>query len=567
MSSIDPETPTVDETSRNATEDPTSASPVVADDEVVLPKVDVDKLKAEFQDKARTYLVEQSSHVVIPSFSKWFSLDSVHSIEKKLFPDFFTDSAVKSVYKTEEVYTNIRDFMVNVYRLNPREYLTVTAVRKNLAGDVTSIIRVHQFLEKWGIINYQIDPRTKPSLVGPQYTGHFQITLDTPSGLVPYIPENAVVVGSEKKTESVAVAGSNGVLPSPTPSSPETDAKKPLPFNLEVRRNVYASGSKKSSYRPNNTVQYFCNICGKDATEIRYHNLKIKTYVHNPSSTINNASILCSICYNEGLFPLNFQSSDFVKLTKNSELEEWTEQEVLLLLEGIEMFGTYDAPAINGGINANSNAQWEKISEHVGSKTREQCLIKFIQLPIEDKYLTKLVSKDKPVDKSSTANNETLVSDIVKKLIQDEAGKELLKKLSRASLEEAVLEETNLINQIIELTLEKFNSKLAKIEGLQEGLLKVENQLNLERKQVLIERWVQFEKIQKLKAEKPELAEVLDDLIKPVRVNEINKSLNLVKHVDNADKMEVDQQEISQVDSDKLPISVAKPKSYQYWSG
>ena len=203
MSSIDPETPTVDETSRNATEDPTSASPVVADDEVVLPKVDVDKLKAEFQDKARTYLVEQSSHVVIPSFSKWFSLDSVHSIEKKLFPDFFTDSAVKSVYKTEEVYTNIRDFMVNVYRLNPREYLTVTAVRKNLAGDVTSIIRVHQFLEKWGIINYQIDPRTKPSLVGPQYTGHFQITLDTPSGLVPYIPENAVVVGSEKKTESV----------------------------------------------------------------------------------------------------------------------------------------------------------------------------------------------------------------------------------------------------------------------------------------------------------------------------------------------------------------------------
>jgi len=34
--------------------------------------------------------------------------------------------------------------------------LTVTACRRNLAGDVCAIIRVHAFLEQWGLINYQV---------------------------------------------------------------------------------------------------------------------------------------------------------------------------------------------------------------------------------------------------------------------------------------------------------------------------------------------------------------------------------------------------------------------------
>src|SRR5215475_6862643 len=45
--------------------------------------------------------------------------------------------------------------MIDTYRLNPNEYLTVTACRRNLAGDVCAIMRVHAFLEQWGLINYQ----------------------------------------------------------------------------------------------------------------------------------------------------------------------------------------------------------------------------------------------------------------------------------------------------------------------------------------------------------------------------------------------------------------------------
>ncbi|RLV94703.1 Chromatin structure-remodeling complex protein RSC8 [Spathaspora sp. JA1] len=576
MSSIEPEsTPAVDTPPRAVTEEPTASSvdeitPVASSlvggeqslgvGDAQSPKVDIDveKLKLEFQDRAKTYLAEQTSHVVIPSFAKWFDLNNVHPIEQKSFPDFFSNDG-KNVYKTASSYKYIRDFLVNTFRLNPKEYLTITAARRNLAGDVTNIIRVHQFLEKWGIINYQIDPRSKPSIVGPQYTGHFQITLDTPQGLVPYVPENPVVIKSqeEETTEQIDTSVAE--------TSEKTEAD--LNLNLEIRRNIFATGEKKSNFKTNNLVQYACSVCGKDTTEVRYHNLKIKTYTYNPSSTINNASILCTLCYEQGLFPSNFQSSDFIQLKKNQEAEEWTEQEILLLLEGIEMFGTFDLPNVNGNINANANQQWEKISEHIGTKTKEQSIVKFIQLPIEDKFLTKLINgtQESPVDE--VISKETLVQDVVKKLIETKPGQDLLTHNSNQNLQESILEEANLINQVIELSLEKFNLKLNKLDKLQESLINIENQLNLERKQVLIERWIQFQKIQTLKQEKPELAAILDDLIQPVRVNEINKSLNPIKNTENKDDMQLDEREAQDIDDQKLPISVSQPKAYQYWSG
>lgn len=47
-----------------------------------------------------------------------------------------------------------RNFMIKLYRMNPAVYLSATTCRRHLAGDVNGIIRVHAFLEKWGLINY-----------------------------------------------------------------------------------------------------------------------------------------------------------------------------------------------------------------------------------------------------------------------------------------------------------------------------------------------------------------------------------------------------------------------------
>jgi SWI/SNF related-matrix-associated actin-dependent regulator of chromatin subfamily C len=50
---------------------------------------------------------------------------------------------------------------------------------------------------------------------------------------------------------------------------------------------------------------------------------------------------------------------------------EWTDQELLLLLEGLEMY----------------KDDWNKVSEHVATRTQDECILKFLQLPIEDPYL------------------------------------------------------------------------------------------------------------------------------------------------------------------------------------
>jgi SWI/SNF related-matrix-associated actin-dependent regulator of chromatin subfamily C len=85
---------------------------------------------------------------------------------------------------------------------------------------------------------------------------------------------------------------------------------------------------------------------------------------------------ICAPCYLDGRFPSTLFSGDFVKLTSQTDLttqsaDEWTDQEILLLLEGVEMY----------------DDDWIKIEEHVGSRSAQQCLRKFLELPIEDPYL------------------------------------------------------------------------------------------------------------------------------------------------------------------------------------
>ncbi|MGH0182898.1 UNVERIFIED_CONTAM: hypothetical protein FKN15_010674 [Acipenser sinensis] len=54
-----------------------------------------------------------------------------------------------------------------------------------------------------------------------------------------------------------------------------------------------------------------------------------------------------------------------------SATRDWTEQETLLLLEALEMY----------------KDDWNKVSEHVGSRTQDECILNFLRLPIEDPYL------------------------------------------------------------------------------------------------------------------------------------------------------------------------------------
>lgn len=315
--------------------------------------VDPEVEKRRLEEEARKYLSEQTHEVIIPSYSAWFSMSEINDIERKSLPEFFN---ARNRSKTPSVYKDYRDFMINTYRLNPPEYLTVTACRRNLAGDVCAIMRVHAFLEQWGLINYQIDPETRPSGVGPPFTGHFRIIADTPRGLQPFQP-GPTPIANENGTLS------NGVTAGTAPS---------LDVNLELRKNIYQSSAGSAGKLPSDEPTesmgdskkiFNCFTCGVDCTRVRYHSIKTKNFE------------LCPNCYLEGRFPSTMSSGDFVKLEdshfKHAQDEDWTDQETLLLLEGLEMF----------------DEDWNQVAEHVGTRSREQCILHFLQLPIEDPYL------------------------------------------------------------------------------------------------------------------------------------------------------------------------------------
>ncbi|MEE6471459.1 hypothetical protein FKM82_009277 [Ascaphus truei] len=232
-------------------------------------------------------VTEQTHHIIIPSYAAWFDYNSVHAIERRALPEFFNG---KNKSKTPEIYLAYRNFMIDTYRLNPQEYLTSTACRRNLAGDVCAIMRVHAFLEQWGLINYQVDAESRPTPMGPPPTSHFHVLADTPSGLVPLQPKAPQVPASQQML-----------------NFPDKGKEKPSDLqNFGLRTDMY---SKKNT----------------------------------PSKSKAAASAT----------------------------REWNEQETLLLLEALEMY----------------KDDWNKVSEHVGSRTQDECILHFLRLPIEDPYL------------------------------------------------------------------------------------------------------------------------------------------------------------------------------------
>lgn len=116
--------------------------------------------KSDLEGKARDQLVSQTHAIILPSYATWFDMNTINPIEKKALAEFFNG---RNRSKTPATYKDYRDFMINTYRLNPIEYLTVTACRRNLAGDVCAIMRVHSFLEQWGLINYQVSHLNRPT--------------------------------------------------------------------------------------------------------------------------------------------------------------------------------------------------------------------------------------------------------------------------------------------------------------------------------------------------------------------------------------------------------------------
>jgi len=60
---------------------------------------------------------------------------------------------------------NYRNFIIKMYREAPQKYLSATECRRKLPGDICGIIRLHAFLEHWGLINFNVDSSLRPAKV------------------------------------------------------------------------------------------------------------------------------------------------------------------------------------------------------------------------------------------------------------------------------------------------------------------------------------------------------------------------------------------------------------------
>ncbi|ANZ74810.1 BA75_00751T0 [Komagataella pastoris] len=250
-----------------------------ADEEENLEDEKTDYVKAEVVDRPLPEEKPQTHTIVIPSYSIWFNLRRVSDIEKKSLPEFFNNV---NKHKTEALYIKYRNFMVNTYRMNPNEYLTVTACRRNLIGDAGTIMRVHRFLNRWGLINYQVNAELRPQNINPASTESYRIDYDTPRGLFPF-----------------------------------------------------------ETYKPPTKLP--------DLTHIK--------------------KLLRS---DDGETTTSEPPKKKMKLLSEPDINQgWNEEKLGKLFEGIKQYGN----------------NWNQIAQHVGDKTPEQCILRFLELPIEDKFL------------------------------------------------------------------------------------------------------------------------------------------------------------------------------------
>lgn len=283
-----------------------------------------------------------SGEFPIPSCSSWFKYEEINEIERRALSEFFPLEPTK--FKCPEIYREYRDFMINTFRMRSKEYLTVTTCRRYLTGDITSIMRIHAFLEQWGLINYQVVEGSNFGISTPQ---------------------------------STSTAGSLFEISQASQSSNvESDVKSPSSLDIFLKSEAPV---------------IFCKSCQGECSSAATST----AYYHYPLGKIN----LCVACYINGKYSPELSSTDFIKIdpsifttsnnSNNNNISEWTDEDLLKLTEAIEKYS-------DSGVNMAANNVWDAISENVG-KSREACLLQFLKLPT-----TELLSSSSGAEGSSS---------------------------------------------------------------------------------------------------------------------------------------------------------------------
>ncbi|KAL6522171.1 hypothetical protein OROMI_032048 [Orobanche minor] len=269
---------------------------------------------------------------VVPVHSDWFGPNFLHRLERQVVPHFFSG---KPGEHTPEKYMECRNIIVAKYMENPEKHLSVADCQGLVAGinsdDLTRIVR---FLDNWGIINYCATPVKNE--VQKEGTYLYE---DSNSEL-------RVPLAALKSTDSLIKFDKPICRLKATDVYPELACQRDevSDFDWTIREQL---------------SDYQCNCCTRCIPTVYYQSQK-EVDVR-----------LCLDCFHDGGFVAGHSSLDFVKEKfmrdyGDMDGDSWSDQETLLLLEGMQLY----------------NENWKKIAEHVGSKSKAQCIVHFVRLPV-----------------------------------------------------------------------------------------------------------------------------------------------------------------------------------------
>ncbi|KAL0384103.1 UNVERIFIED_CONTAM: SWI/SNF complex subunit SWI3D [Sesamum radiatum] len=276
---------------------------------------------------------------VVPIHAGWFSWTKIHPLEERMLPSFFNG---KSESRTPEIYMEIRNWIMKKFHLNPNAQIELKHLSELTVGELDARQEVMEFLDYWGLINYHPFPHHDPA------------------AMIVAADDNKDEAG---KMESLAEKLFQfETVQSWTPAVPKMNMAMPSVSSGFFPESVVADELVKSE---GPSVEYHCNSCSADCSRKRYHCQKQADFD------------LCADCFNNGKFGSDMSPSDFILMEPaeagGASGGNWTDQETLLLLEAIELF----------------RDNWSEIAEHVATKTKAQCILHFVQMPIEDAFLNR----------------------------------------------------------------------------------------------------------------------------------------------------------------------------------
>ena len=510
-------------------------------------------LRGELPKIINTIEKNESENIYLPISASWFNMDNIHEIEMKSLPEFFVG---KYPSKTPSIYKNYRNFIINLYRENSSMYLSSKTCLKHLAGDSGAIMRIHSFLEHWGLINFKLNPKFKPNFIPKAFNFKSPLFIDSSLFMIDNSKKNENIIDYNEPERSLMIKNKNKnvalLYPINKISNELFNKFVDNMNNIDIinkdkdnNDSAFYKNFKKinflsQNYRPK------CDVCGNFCMVDWYitkENLG-KNEEENESDIEMGVSIsidenslkrefflICEECFNNKEIPLpnnlkreNFELSSVYNLLSRDKLnhklidkmnqQKWTEEENKALLESLE-----------------TNNNWDDIIKSLGqdsTKSKKDCILHLIQMPLEkeeEEESQKIKEKEKD-----------------KEITEEEHDIELNKKgenmdINKNNEEENIIEDKEIKNNI-EINKENEIKNEIKIEEEKKEQEK-NDKMNNNMIEILMRMFKRYLNEKNDKNVSDENGNILNKYFKEVIYKTFAKSIDKCKELKNIEKNEM----------------------------